>query len=114
MDDESGPNKPIRVSTSLWRTFERYAGTRRRSHVLRDFMEWYTYQPGATLPKRPSREDIMARSADPLDNDPPTQRTEPLKNALDALDEDSAIDPPASVPANRQNMKLSRKSAKNK
>lgn len=55
--DDDGPNKPIRVPTSLWRAFERYTGTRRRSRVLRGFMEWYTYQPGAVMPKRPPQKD---------------------------------------------------------
>lgn len=54
----------------------------------------------------------MARSADPLDNDPPTERTEPLKKALDALDADAAqLDQPATR-VDKKNMKLARKNKK--
>lgn len=55
----------------------------------------------------------MARSADPLDNDPPTERTKPLKEALDAIDNDSTQSSLATpVPANKDKMRLTRKDRK--
>ena len=55
------PNQPktpmhtVRVEDDLWKAFGELAEPDRAA-VLRDFMRWYTRQPGARMPKRPSEE----------------------------------------------------------
>jgi hypothetical protein len=52
------PIRTIRIDDDLWEAFG--AATADRSAALRDFIRWYTRQPGTRLPRRP---DII-RSAD--------------------------------------------------
>ena len=55
-------NVTLRIGEPLWRDFGLIA-TPDRSRVLRDFIAWYTRQPGAKMPKRPDPGDQSA-SAD--------------------------------------------------
>lgn len=46
-------NVTLRLEEELWADFGDAAGDRERSTVLRDFIRWYTRQPGAKMPRRP-------------------------------------------------------------
>lgn len=45
------PRQTVRVDADLWREFGEFAEPD-RSTVLREFMRWYTWQPGAKMPRR--------------------------------------------------------------
>jgi len=45
------PRQTIRVDADLWSAFGEQAEPD-RSTVLREFMRWYTWQPGAKMPRR--------------------------------------------------------------
>ncbi len=94
-------NRPIRLGRDLWVLFGRYAGWRGRSAVLRAYIEWYTWQPGAVYPQRPRKEDVMT-DRDPIrghvvgsfeidDDSTPTVRTEPTARMIKALDDDQLM-----------------------
>jgi hypothetical protein len=46
-------NVTLRLEEELWAEFGDVAGERERSGVLREFIRWYTRQPGAKMPRRP-------------------------------------------------------------
>ncbi|MEU8327138.1 hypothetical protein [Micromonospora sp. NPDC048839] len=49
------PTRPIRIDSTLWERFGASVGSLGldRSAVLRDFIRWYTREPGAKMPRRP-------------------------------------------------------------
>jgi hypothetical protein len=49
------PRQTIRVDADLWAAFGERADPD-RSSVLREFMRWYTGQPGAKIPRPPKDE----------------------------------------------------------
>lgn len=53
MSENQTPPRLMRIDDVLWEAFGRLAGTRNRSRLVRDFIAWYTRQPGAKLPQRP-------------------------------------------------------------
>jgi hypothetical protein len=59
---EPNPNKrrkttrrQIGIDQPQWDRFERLAGDRGRSEVIRKLVDWYLREPGAKLPERPPR-----------------------------------------------------------
>lgn len=49
------PRQTIRVDAELWSAFGE-AAQPDRSAVLREFMRWYTWHPGAKMPRRPKED----------------------------------------------------------
>lgn len=56
-----GPQHTVRVHDHVWSeatTRAKRQGKRDRvSQVVREFLDWYTDQPGAKMPRRPSESD---------------------------------------------------------
>jgi len=68
----NAPKTPLtafRIDPELWRAFGEVAEPD-RSAVLRDFIRWFSRQPGAKMPKRP---DLEVRTTD-ADQDPAPPR----------------------------------------
>jgi len=51
------PLRTVRLDDDLWLAFGNLA--KDRSMVIREFIRWYTYQPGAKLPRRP---EVLTRT----------------------------------------------------
>lgn len=49
------PHRMVRISDDHWDRFGALVGLRERSRVIKEFVAWYVGEPGAKLPKRPSR-----------------------------------------------------------
>lgn len=51
------PIQHTRIDQDDWDDLEAACG-RQRAKILRDLIRWYLRRPGATLPERPSREQM--------------------------------------------------------
>lgn len=54
------PTRPMRIPADEWADYgaaAEQAGSN-RTRVTRDFISWYTRQPGAKMPKRPNPEEL--------------------------------------------------------
>lgn len=51
MTRRGADNITVRMSHDLWERFGEVADN--RSTVVRDFVRWYTREPGAKMPRRP-------------------------------------------------------------
>lgn len=58
------PVRTLRVADPDWSDFHKVTGTRLAS-VVWQFIRWYLRRPGATLPKRPSVEQIAELTHEP-------------------------------------------------
>lgn len=50
--------RPVRIPEEDWVDFGKLVGERERSKLIREFIAWYLRRPKASLPKRPSEEEI--------------------------------------------------------
>ena len=52
------PIQHTRIDQDDWEDLRAVVGSRRRGQIVRDLIRWYLRRPGATLPERPSREEM--------------------------------------------------------
>jgi hypothetical protein len=61
------PQHTVRVDQPTWDQARANARAQRKrdgvSQVLREFLAWYTWQPGSELPERPPAPEAEARTA---------------------------------------------------
>lgn len=50
-------NRVVRLGDE-WEQFGEAVGVRKRAGVIREFVRWYLYYPGAKLPQRPPRRPV--------------------------------------------------------
>lgn len=50
--------RPVRIPPEDWDDFGALVGDRERSKLIREFIAWYLRRPKASLPKRPSEEEV--------------------------------------------------------
>lgn len=52
------PVQNTRIDQDDWDDLKAVVGIRRRAQIVRDLIRWYLRRPGATLPERPTREQM--------------------------------------------------------
>lgn len=50
--------RPVRIPPEDWAAFGALVGDRERSRLIREFIAWYLRRPKASLPKRPTEEEV--------------------------------------------------------
>lgn len=52
MESPHTPRQTLRMDQDLWEKLGDYAAPDSRAEVMRQFARWYTWEPGAKMPRR--------------------------------------------------------------